>query len=125
MTLSLFLLVFAVCLVIFLAVLAVLMLSGTPRYRTEPRHLLDLFDRALDSTVSEDEWNAVILYPIRHDEYLEGIRRRARHLVEEHGRFGRVSRGKSLLDPAGHEDLRALRDHLAAHTRLQERRQQP
>ena len=120
MTLSLFLLVFVVCLVVFVAVLAVLMLSGTPRYRTEPQHLLDLFDRALDSTVGEDEWNAVILYPIRHDEYLDGVRRRARSLVEEHGRFGRVIRGKALLDSAGQEDLRALRDHLAARIRLRE-----
>ncbi|APE29913.1 hypothetical protein BOX17_02410 [Halomonas aestuarii] len=116
---SMFLLVLVVCLVIFGGMVALLMLSGTPRFRTEPEHLLELFDKALESHVNETEWNTVIGYPIRHDDYLEGIRRRAQRLMDEHGRHGRVTRGKPLLDSEGQEELAALRDHLAAHTALQ------
>jgi hypothetical protein len=117
---ALYLLVLAVCLLIFGTVLAVLMLAGTPRYRTDPQQLVALFDKALASQVSESEWNAIIGYPIRHDEYLDGIRRRARHLMEEHGRHWRLAQGHPLLDSTGREELRALRDHLAAHASLTE-----
>lgn len=115
---ALYLLVFAVCLLVFGTIMAVLMLSRTPRYRTEPEHLLALFDKALESRVSETEWNAIAGYPIRHDDYLDGVRRRAQRLMEEHGRYGRISRGKPLLDATGQSELTALRDHLAARTRL-------
>jgi len=118
---ALFLLVFVVCLLIFGGMVALLLLSGTPRYRTEPAQLLDLIDRALQSQVGETEWNTIIGYPIRHDETLDGIRRRAQRLVDEHGSHGRVSRGKPLLDATGQEELTALRDHLARHLALRER----
>lgn len=118
---ALFLLVFAVCLVIFGGMVALLLLSRTPRFRTEPDHLLTLFDKALASEVGETEWNTVIDYPIRHDDTLEGVRRRAKRIMDEHGRHGRVARGKPLLDATGHEELDALRQHLAAHTALKRR----
>lgn len=70
---ALLLLVFAVCLLIIGSMVLILMFSHTPRYRTEPEHLLEAFDKALESRVSENEWNAVVGYPIRHDEYLEGF----------------------------------------------------
>ncbi|QTF91589.1 hypothetical protein [Halomonas sp. BM-2019] len=119
---ALFLLVFVVCLLIFGSVIALLLLSGTPRYRTEPRQLLELIDRALQSQVNETEWNTIIGYPIRHDETLDGIRRRAQRLVDVHGNHERVNRGKPLLDATGQEELRALRDHLARHLALREAR---
>ncbi len=118
---ALFLLVFAVCLLIFGSMTALLLLSGTPRYRTEPDQLLALMDRALASQVSETEWNTVMNYPIRHDDFLDGVRRRAQRLVGEHGNHGRVMRGKPLLDATGREELQALRDHLARHLALRER----
>lgn len=117
---ALFLLVFAVCLLIFGGMVAILLLSGTPRYRTEPQQLLELFDRALESQVGETEWNTIMGYPIRHDDYLDGVRRRAQRLMDEHGSHGRVSRGKPLLDATGHEELKALRDHLASRQALRE-----
>ncbi|ALM53092.1 hypothetical protein [Halomonas huangheensis] len=123
MNLPLFLLVLAVCLLIFGSVLAILMLSGTPRYRTEPEHLLSLFERVLDDNLSEDEWNAISHYPIRHNDYLDGVRRRANRLMDEHGRFARVARGKSILDSEGAKELRALHAHLLAHTRLHQQHQ--
>lgn len=118
---TLFLLVLTVCLIIFGGMIALMMLSGTPRYRTEPEQLMALFDKALESRISETEWNTIIGYPIRHDDYLEGIRRRAQRLMDEHGRPGRMARGKPLLDDEGREELAALRDHLAAHTALRRR----
>ncbi len=118
---ALFLLVFAVCLLIFGGMTALLLLSGTPRYRTEPDQLLALIDRALASQVTETEWSTVINYPIRHDEFLDGVRRRAQRLVDEHGNHGRVLRGKPLLDATGQEELQALRDHLARHQALKQR----
>lgn len=118
---ALFLLVFAVCLLIFSGMTALLLLSGPPRYRTEPAQLLALIDRALASEVGETEWNTIIGYPIRHDETLDGIRRRAQRLVDEHGNHGRVTRGKPLLDATGQAELEALRDHLARHLELRER----
>ncbi|UYG08721.1 hypothetical protein [Halomonas sp. M4R1S46] len=118
---ALFLTVFLVCLIIFGGMVAILMLSRTPRYRTEPEHLLEVFDKALDSRVGETEWNTIVGYPVRHDDYLEGIRRRAQRLMDEHGRHGRVARGKPLLDAEGRAELAALRDHLAARTRLRRR----
>lgn len=75
MNLPLLFLVLAVCLVIFGSVLAIRILSNTLRYRTEPDYLLSLLDPALDNSLSEDEWNAVPHYPIRHDDYLDGIHR--------------------------------------------------
>lgn len=119
---ALFLLVLAVCLLIFASMLAMLMLSSTPRYRTEPKHLLSLFERALDNNLSEDEWNAIAHYPIRHDDYLDGVRRRANRLMDQHGRFARVDRGRPILDEQGATELKALHEHLQAHTRLRERR---
>lgn len=120
---ALYLLVLAVCLLIFGSMTAILLMSRTPRFRTQPHHLLDLFDKALENRVEESQWNAIIGYPIRHDEYLEGIRRRASRLMEEHGRHWRQAQGRPLLDTTGREELAALRDHLAAHTALHERRE--
>lgn len=115
---ALYLLVLGVCLLVMGTVLVVLMTAGTPRYRTEPNDLLKLFDKALDSQVSETEWNTIINYPIRHDEYLDGIRRRASNLMELYGRRWQIAQGKPLLNQEGHAELQALRDHLAAHTAL-------
>ncbi|WP_447555956.1 hypothetical protein [Vreelandella sp. EE22] len=115
---ALYLLVLGVCLLVIGSVLVILMMAGTPRYRTEPKDLLALFDKALDSKVSETEWNAMIGYPIRHDEYLDSVRRRASHLMEQYGRRWQIAQGKPLLNPVGQEELKALRDHLAAHTAL-------
>lgn len=120
---ALFFLVFAVCLLIFGGMTAILLLSRTPRYRTEPEHLLALFDKALASQVGETEWQTIVGYPIRHDDYLEGIRRRAQRIMDEHGRHGRVARGKPLLDATGQEELAALRRHLAAHQALRQRKE--
>lgn len=117
---ALYLLVFGVCLLVIGAVILVLMTSSTPRYRTEPNDLIALFDKALNSEVSETEWNAIIGYPIRHNEYLDGIRRRAAHLMEQHGRRWLIAQGKPLLTQEGQEELKALRDHLSAHTNLRQ-----
>ena len=118
---ALYLLVFGVCLLVMGAVLLVLLYAGTPRYRTEPKDLIALFDKALESKVSETEWNALIGYPIRHDEYLDNVRRRASHLMDTHGRRWQIAQGKPLLNQEGYAELKALRDHLAAHTALRQR----
>lgn len=118
---ALYLIVFLACLLVIGGMVALLAVSRTPRYRTEPEHLLELFDQALDSQLDETEWNAVVGYPVRHDDYLEGVRRRAQRLMDEHGRHGRVARGKPLLDDEGQAELAALRDHLAARTELRRR----
>ncbi|WP_346797770.1 hypothetical protein R5M92_03105 [Halomonas sp. Bachu 37] len=118
---ALFFLVFGVCLLVVGGMVIILMSTSTPRYRTEPKDLLVLFDKALSSEVSETEWNTIIDYPIRHDEYLNGIRRRAAHLMETHGRHWQIAQGKPLLNADGQAELQALRDHLAAHTALRSR----
>ncbi|MFC7369948.1 MULTISPECIES: hypothetical protein [Vreelandella] len=118
---ALYFLVFGVCLLIIGAVVLILMTVGTPRYRTEPSDLLTLFDKALESNISETEWNTTIGYPIRHDDYLDSVRRRAARLMETHGRRWQIAQGKPLLNQEGYEELKALRDHLAAHTALQQR----
>ncbi|WP_017430105.1 hypothetical protein [Vreelandella jeotgali] len=115
---ALFLLVFGVCLLVTGTTVAILLSTGTPRYRTESHHLLDVFDKALDSQISETEWNALIGYPIRHDEYLESVRRRASRLMEENGRRWQLAQGKPLLNTHGQSELRALRDHLSARMAL-------
>ncbi|MCK0744038.1 hypothetical protein [Chromohalobacter nigrandesensis] len=114
----LFLLVFAVCLTILVGTVAMLMLSRTPRYRTEPEHLLTLFDKTLDKRVGVAEWHALVDYPIRHDAYLESIRCRAQHVMEEHGRPWQVAQGGCLLSRAGRDELEAIRDHLRARLSL-------
>ena len=53
---ALYLLVFGVCLLVMGAVLLVLMNAGTPRYRTEPNHLLQVFDRVLTSHSMATLW---------------------------------------------------------------------
>lgn len=113
-----YLLVFAVCLLVSLATVAALMLSRTPRYRTQAEDLLELFDAVLDNRASEARWHTLIGYPIRHDAYLENLRRRAQHLMEEYGRPWQVAHGGSLLSRSGREELSGLRDHLAAHQAL-------
>lgn len=115
---ALYLLVLGVCLLIFGSVLGILLCVRRPRYRTEPDDLLAIFDKALESRVTQTEWNATIGFPIRHDAYLDGIRRRAGSLMETHGRHWQIAQGKSLLNAEGKAELQALRDHLAAHTAL-------
>lgn len=116
---ALYLVIFAVCLVVIGGTLALLMTLRIPRYRTEPEHLLQIFDRALAEQATETEWHAVVGYPIRHDEYLEGVRRSAQRLMEEHGRPWKATQGGSLLSQSGREELILLRDHLTAHMVLQ------
>ncbi|MCL5427201.1 MAG: hypothetical protein M1154_16575 [Gammaproteobacteria bacterium] len=118
---ALYLLVLGVCLLVLGSVMLVLMTSSTPRYRTEPKDLIALFDKALASQVTETEWNTIIGYPIRHNEYLDGIRRRAAHLMDQHGRRWLIAQGKPLLNQEGQAELKALRDHLSAHTALRQR----
>ncbi|QJQ95304.1 MULTISPECIES: hypothetical protein [Halomonadaceae] len=117
----LFFLVFAVCMLVICSMVGILMMSRTPRYRTEPAMLLALFDKALAGNISENEWSAVVHYPIRHDDYLEGVRRRALRLMEEHGRPWQAAQGGSLLSQEGRAELAELRQHLAAHTSLREK----
>ncbi|MDH4572614.1 hypothetical protein [Salinicola acroporae] len=114
----LFFVVFLVCLLISLATVAALMLSRTPRYRTQSQDLLDLFDAVLDNRASEARWHTLIGYPIRHDAYLENLRRCSQHLMETHGRPWQAAQGGSLFSRRGREELMALRDHLAAHQAL-------
>lgn len=97
---ALYLLVLGVCLLVIGCVFVALVSVGTPRYRTEANDLIVLFDKALESQVSETEWNTIIGYPIRHDEYLDNIRRRAMHLMDTHGRRWQLAQGKSLLNHA-------------------------
>lgn len=123
---ALFLLIFIVCLAIIGGMVLILLFSRTPRYRTEPEQLVELFDKALANQVGETEWSVVINYPIRHDDYLDGVRRRAQQLMQEHGRPWQAAQGKPLLDRTGHAELAALRQHLMAHHRLRElKRNQP
>ncbi|MBZ9557394.1 MULTISPECIES: hypothetical protein [Modicisalibacter] len=121
---ALYLLIFAVTLVVLGGSIALLMMARTPRYRTEPQHLLRLFDRVLEGKVSESEWHTVVGYPVRHDEYLEGVRRSAQQIMDEHGRPWQLAHGGSLLSRTGREELATLRDHLASHTALEEGRRE-
>ncbi|MBZ9538625.1 hypothetical protein KGQ90_06720 [Modicisalibacter tunisiensis] len=121
---ALYLLIFAVTLVVVGGSIAMLMLARTPRYRTEPQHLLRLFERVLNGQASESEWHTVVGYPIRHDAYLEGVRRSAQRIMEEHGRSLRSQQGGSLLSRTGREELTALHDHLAARLALEEGRRE-
>lgn len=113
---GLYLVVFAICLLVVGGTIGLLMMVRTPRYRTEPQDLLHLFDRVLAGQATETEWHAVVGYPIRHDAYLEGIRRDAQQLMEEHGRPWQVAHGGSLLSRSGREELAELRDALATRT---------
>ncbi len=115
---QLFFIVFAVCLVVSLGTVAALMLSRTPRYRTGAEDLIALFDAVLDNRADQARWDSVIGYPIRHDAYLENLRRRCQHLMETHGRPWQVAQGGSLFSRQGREELSALRAHLAAHQAL-------
>ena len=117
---ALFLPIFIVCLLVISAMVLILLFSRTPRYRTEPAQLLELFDKALANQVGETEWNVVLSYPIRHDDYLNGVRRRAQYLMQEHGRPWQIAQGKPLLDKTGREELAALRQHLASHQHFRE-----
>ncbi|WP_148254261.1 hypothetical protein [Aidingimonas lacisalsi] len=117
---ALFLLVFAVCLLVFGTMIGILLVSRTPRYRTEPEDLLAVFDKTLNGYVTETEWNAIVGYPVRHDDYLEGVRRRAQQLMSDYGRPWQVSHGGSLLSRTGRQELAILRDHLAARDALRQ-----
>lgn len=117
---ALYLLVAGVCMLVIGAVFLALITAKTPRYRTEANDLIALFDKALDSRVSETEWNTIIGYPVRHDEYLDRVRRQASHLMDRYGRHWQVARGKPLLNAKGHAELKVLRDHLAAHSALRQ-----
>ncbi|WP_136064486.1 hypothetical protein [Modicisalibacter radicis] len=121
---ALFLLIFVVSMVVIGSTIAMMMLARTPRYRTEPQHLLRLFDRVLGDEASANEWHTVVGYPVRHDEYLEGVRRSAMLIMDEHGRPSQATTGGSLLTRTGREELGVLRDHLAAHMALEEGRRE-
>lgn len=114
----LYLLVFAVCLLITLTTVIALMLSRTPRFRTQAEDLISLFDDVLANRASEAQWHTLIGYPIRHDPYLENLRRRSQHLMEQYGRPWQAAQGGSMLSREGREELGGLRDHLVAHAAL-------
>ncbi|QEA40466.1 hypothetical protein FGL86_16220 [Pistricoccus aurantiacus] len=117
-----FLLVFTVSLLVIGGMVAIMMVARTPRYRTEPNTLLDIFDKTLAGDVSETQWHAVVGYPIRHDDYLESVRRRAQGLMQEYGQPWQAAQGGFLLARTGREELKILRDHLAARTALRNSR---
>lgn len=117
---ALYFLIFAICLIVVGGTVALMMSVRTPRYRTEPKHLLALFERVLANQATENEWDSVVGYPIRHNDYLESVRCSAQRLMDEHGRPWRAAQGESMLSRAGQKELSVLRDHLAAHITLQE-----
>ncbi|MFC0339009.1 hypothetical protein SAMN05421848_0534 [Kushneria avicenniae] len=119
---AIFLLTFAVCLLICGFMVTALMLSRTPRYRTSADDLLTLLDETLDNRVSEARWHTIIGYPIRHDPYLENVRRRCQAIMDEYGQPWRFEQGGSLLSSTGLEEIRALRQHLTARLSLGDRR---
>lgn len=119
-----YLLILAVCVAVIGGAIALMMMVRTPRYRTEPQHMLQLFERLLANRLSEAEWHAVIGYPVRHDPYLEGVRRSAQRIMDEHGRPWQAEQGGSLLSRSGREELAALREHLAAHMALREKQRE-
>ncbi len=118
-----YLVAFAVCLLVIGASMALLMGMSTPRYRTEPEHLLGLFDRVLNHQASEAEWHALVGYPIRHDESLESVRRSAQDIMDDHGRPWQAAQGGCLLSRSGRGELTILRDELASRV-LQEQGKQ-
>ncbi|WP_106477278.1 hypothetical protein [Phytohalomonas tamaricis] len=118
---AIYLLTFIVCLVVCGFTIAALLLSRTPRYRTEAKDMLTLLDGVLARQINENQWNMVIGYPIRHDPYLENIRRRCQHIMEEYGTPWMYERNKKLLSDQGLEELAAIRDHLAARQALKAR----
>jgi hypothetical protein len=114
MALGLYLVVVLICLLVVGGTVGLLMMVRTPRYRTEPDHLLKLFDRVLAGQATESEWHAIVGYPIRHDAYLEGVRRKAQQIMDEHGRPWQVAQGGSLLSRSGREELQTIRNQLAS-----------
>ncbi|WP_189515091.1 hypothetical protein [Kushneria pakistanensis] len=117
-----FLLTFAVCLLICSFMVVALMLSRTPRYRTSANDLLTLLDETLENRVSEARWHTVIGYPIRHDPYLENVRRRCQAIMDEYGQPWRFEQGGALFSKPGLEEIHALRQHLTARLSLDDRR---
>nr|WP_040475838.1 hypothetical protein [Halomonas lutea] len=111
---GLYLVVVLICLLVVGGTVGLLMMVRTPRYRTEPDHLLKLFDRVLAGQSTESEWHAIVGYPIRHDAFLEGVRRKAQQIMDEHGRPWQVAQGGSLLSRSGREELQTIRNQLAS-----------
>ncbi len=119
---AIFALTFVVCLLICGFMVTALILSRTPRYRTSADDLLALLDEALENRVSEARWHTIIGYPIRHDPYLENVRRRCQVIMDEYGQPWRLQQGGNLFSSAGIEEIRALRQHLTARLSLGDRR---
>ncbi|RKD87044.1 hypothetical protein C8D96_0500 [Kushneria marisflavi] len=117
-----FLLTFVVCLLICGFMVAALLLSRTPRYRTSADDLLTLLDETLENRVSEARWYTIVGYPIRHDPYLENVRRRCQAIMDEYGQPWRFEQGGALFSATGIEEIRALREHLTARLSLNDRR---
>ncbi|MCM2971226.1 hypothetical protein [Larsenimonas suaedae] len=116
---AIYLLTFIVCLTISsFMVVALVLTRRTSRYRTDPEQLLSLIDSALACTLSENEWNAVIGYPIRHDPYLESLRRRCQAIMDNHGQPWLVERNGRLFSTQGMSELEAIRVHLNARLTL-------
>ncbi|MGC3872640.1 hypothetical protein ACPF7Z_05135 [Halomonas sp. GXIMD04776] len=109
-----YLVAFVVCLLVVGGSMALLISMSTPRYRTEPEHLLQLFERVLNHQASETEWNALVGYPIRHDDSLEAVRRNAQDIMDDHGRPWQAAQGGCLLSRRGRCELTTLRDDLAS-----------
>ena len=67
---SIFIITFVVCLIVTVGTVAMLMMSRTPRFRTDYSDIARVLDQAISGEINENEWHSVIGYPIRHDEYL-------------------------------------------------------
>ncbi|WP_158773254.1 hypothetical protein [Cobetia sp. L2A1] len=119
---SIFIITFVVCLIVCLATVGMLMLARTPRFRTDFSDIARVLDQASSGEISENEWHTVIGYPIRHDEYLESLRRRCQGIFDNHARPWQVAQGGALFSREGREELSILLGHLRARTGVAETR---
>ncbi|NHH86665.1 hypothetical protein F8A90_05610 [Cobetia sp. cqz5-12] len=119
---SIFIITFVVCLIVTVGTVAMLMMSRTPRFRTDYSDIARVLDQAISGEINENEWHSVIGYPIRHDEYLESLRRRCQGIFDNHARPWQLAQGGALFSRAGRDELNVLLGHLRARTGVAETR---
>lgn len=111
-----FIVVFLVCLLVLVILVAGISFGRAPVYRPERGYVLTLLKGINEGSVTEQEWALFINTPITHDEELEKIRWRCCQFDEGLSEFGPSHPGISgyLYNRAGREYIKQIEKELDA-----------
>jgi hypothetical protein len=99
---------------VFALILGLFLWVRTPRYRIGRSNVIALLELVLDGRATENDWRVFVSIPLRHDPYLEQIRRQCID-IEERTYVGKRRSG-FLFSDSGLAELREIQEELQSHS---------